>query len=1436
MGLFSKTGNSTWKSASKIFVKTSNTSWKTVLKGFVKTAGGWLQFWPTTGPEATRAPYFSNDTAGNNEPSGYTIPFNSTVYGQRGTWISNSSTNSISSYVYSVITYDSDIDNQTNPISTQSGTMSSTYVTVPLTDATKYDGKYISLNVTATRSDGASGQQSSDAYGYRYKVIRNIPEAPAGYSPSVSSTTTQTTTTLSGGLLLTQGGTFTLGFSGYWRGSASYLPNNTRSTIKWFRSTTLYSTAASVLAYATEITNSPTSIITIDAPYVTSNIYYTGSTLVYTGIPSGSYIYAVNTEFNSGTDYTYGTLIGESQFAYVGPINPSPTTSGSNQPTITCTTPAGYIGNQNSFTVGGTVTGWTGIWDPVPNSSQSQYPVISSFKYSSGSSITNQANWSFVGVSGYQTSGIQDTSHNRYHSFVLPALTTDSVGLVGKYLEYSISATNGGGNTTYSDFYTNSQKVYQVPYPEGAPVLSWTADNQATVYWPLNLNSSYSYQLEYSANGTSGWIETGTRKTTRPSSGSQFLYTGLPSGYQYYRVVSYNEDGVGIAGSGTTYYNSTPPAYTFSTGNTLYVSTNGYISFDNAQSYDAITATSGRVIGFLPNDLVQDYISYAAVRIYGEDYFVILWQGHGYNQSNTANLKVEFWFKNGVPYGWAKYTISSPPSPLVNQPGGFYKDGLKISPGTSSISNGADINWWFNANSNTLALPDFTYKGNSWNGWYTFAGSNGITSGTTDVGYFAINTFAPAAPSAPINVQATNITGSSATISWNAPSYNGSTNYITSYDYSINNGAWTSASLNTAVSIVSGLNNYGGSNTIRIRANNESGVTSTNYGTVTFNTNAVPSAPTTLSASTNRTDGVQLTWDSVPGANYYEIYWQNTQGTGPVNQSTFADFGQDNSITTNSFLDTTISQGSVRYYRVRARISATALGANCSDWYPAPSSNAIYGSRIVPVPGTPTVTWSSTASSFTFNVTFGINTTKCTVEYGTSTSYGSSSADVTSSGGSSTPVGPFASGTTYYYRITPYNGTTPGTAVTGSLDTRPLAPTSFSASDSTFTDRIRLTWTAPSGALKHQIWYNSTSTGYPPSQFDPTTGYDFEDTDGSPYDDFQTSGTTRYYWIRAVRNTVTSAWQPAINAAGESGTVGTPVVYTVSWNANGGTVTDPVPTSGVSGTVINAPTPTRSGYTFLYWRDSLNVFSYVYQINPGGSWTIGTGATGNITFYAYWQQNVTIPSGGSVTLSGSNTAGSVITASTSGWSGSPTSYDVYITTALSPNTPTSSSTRVAQSNGGSSTSYTITSSDAISPVNVFRAFATATNAAGTSGTVQSSNTITTQAAASGTAPSTPTNGGGSFSTGTNYVTNATFTSSSSGTTPITYSWTVYSSTSSSGPWSFRNSGSLSSSSLSASLSIPQQSWNQSSFGSWAQYNVAASNSIGSSPGTLTWVL
>jgi uncharacterized repeat protein (TIGR02543 family) len=239
------------------------------------------------------------------------------------------------------------------------------------------------------------------------------------------------------------------------------------------------------------------------------------------------------------------------------------------------------------------------------------------------------------------------------------------------------------------------------------------------------------------------------------------------------------------------------------------------------------------------------------------------------------------------------------------------------------------------------------------------------------------------------------------------------------------------------------------------------------------------------------------------------------------------------------------------------------------------------------------------------------------------------------------------------------------------------------------------------------------------------------------------------------------------------------IQYTVTWNANGGSVSPSSNTVNAGGSVT-APTPTRSGFNFVRWTDTPSG-DYFYTVLAGGSFT----PPSSITMYARWVAAATIPSGGSVSLTGGNTAGSTITASTSGWSGSPTSYDVYITTALSPNIPTSSSSRVASSGGGSSTTYTITSFDTVSPVNIFRAFATASNSAGTSGVVQSSNTITAQSSSPATAPGTPGTPTNGWTSGTTYP--FSWTAPGAGTvegggaaTITNYSIRIYEATNSSG--------------------------------------------------------
>jgi uncharacterized repeat protein (TIGR02543 family) len=76
----------------------------------------------------------------------------------------------------------------------------------------------------------------------------------------------------------------------------------------------------------------------------------------------------------------------------------------------------------------------------------------------------------------------------------------------------------------------------------------------------------------------------------------------------------------------------------------------------------------------------------------------------------------------------------------------------------------------------------------------------------------------------------------------------------------------------------------------------------------------------------------------------------------------------------------------------------------------------------------------------------------------------------------------------------------------------------------------------------------------------------------------------------------------------------TAITYTVTWNANGGSVS-PASNSGTSGTSVTAPTPTRTGYSFNGW----------YTASSGGSLVVSAGAsytiTSTVTLYAQWTIN-----------------------------------------------------------------------------------------------------------------------------------------------------------------------------------------------------------------------
>ena len=74
----------------------------------------------------------------------------------------------------------------------------------------------------------------------------------------------------------------------------------------------------------------------------------------------------------------------------------------------------------------------------------------------------------------------------------------------------------------------------------------------------------------------------------------------------------------------------------------------------------------------------------------------------------------------------------------------------------------------------------------------------------------------------------------------------------------------------------------------------------------------------------------------------------------------------------------------------------------------------------------------------------------------------------------------------------------------------------------------------------------------------------------------------------------------------------TAIQYTVNWNANGGTVS-PTSNTGTSGTVVTVPTPSRSGFNFLYWTETPSG-GFSSQLFAGSSYTI----TQTTNWYARW--------------------------------------------------------------------------------------------------------------------------------------------------------------------------------------------------------------------------
>ncbi|MCP3910590.1 MAG: hypothetical protein GY713_06525 [Actinomycetia bacterium] len=113
-------------------------------------------------------------------------------------------------------------------------------------------------------------------------------------------------------------------------------------------------------------------------------------------------------------------------------------------------------------------------------------------------------------------------------------------------------------------------------------------------------------------------------------------------------------------------------------------------------------------------------------------------------------------------------------------------------------------------------------------------------------------------------------------------------------------------------------------------------------------------------------------------------------------------------------------------------------------------------------------------------------------------------------------------GVTYYYWVKSKNATvTSGFSDSDSGyrgEPPPPPPTGVSASDGTFTDRVRVTWNSATGATSYEVWRHTTNNSSGATRIAPSVT-------GTLYDDFGVStGVTYYYWVKSKNSGGTSGF------------------------------------------------------------------------------------------------------------------------------------------------------------------------------------------------------------------------------------------------------------------------------------------------------------------------
>ena len=373
-------------------------------------------------------------------------------------------------------------------------------------------------------------------------------------------------------------------------------------------------------------------------------------------------------------------------------------------------------------------------WSPTPST------LFYTFAYVDNMTATTYNLTSSTSTSNPSTgSSITVPSSTTYRS--ISRNPSDNEFAVGGLSTYKFNVTG----TTSSGASSVQTAEYSMRTP-AAPTITTEVLSGTSVKLTITAASTADYSatyryIVYTSDDVGGLIESGGGRGGYAANSDPKIVTltGLTAGrtYDVYVAPFTGSTGSTTANAsgypGAEGYVSVTPAsdYTFTFGKVLHVGTNGYISLDSGNVNDAISSTTGKVLGILPGDLYQDTTT--SVWYWSdENNFIIRWEGYHYNQ--PANLRqYEVTFTKNTNYATV-YPIN-----VANTTEGteaYVKNGVALTSYAAALGTGSWRTVYFDPTISPANLfGPYVPKSKS-----VMKQVTGLTAGSQDQGYTSITT------------------------------------------------------------------------------------------------------------------------------------------------------------------------------------------------------------------------------------------------------------------------------------------------------------------------------------------------------------------------------------------------------------------------------------------------------------------------------------------------------------------------------------------------------------------------------------------------------------------------------------------------------------------------------------------------------------------------